>query len=114
MAIKKLSNTTSVEAIDYEFAFMDKMEIIQQTLNTDDDIPKYDVRITYRMYGVDSKKDIHYKQRTDTITVEDFVTYAMTLLNDSGDASLLQAMEVIQGVVATIISKDTGIDTEVI
>ncbi len=107
-------NVEVVEPLEFRFKFMDEMKIRQSRINNDAEMPYYDVIITWRLYAIDSNGDYHYKNKTDTIRVDNFVEYAMTLLNDEGDASLLQAMQVIQGVVATMIARQTGESLEIV
>lgn len=113
MGIRKLDSVESIEALVYDHVFMDEMKVKQRAIANNADNPLYDVIVTYRMYAVASDGSLHYKAKSDTITIEDFYTRAFELLSTEGDALFAQGMQTIQGVVAHIIALDRGIQTEV-
>ena len=114
MAIKKLSDIESIEALVYDRVFMDEMKIKQRFIDDNNQDPLYDVSVTYRMYAVGSDDKLYYKNKTNTMIIEDFYGRALQLLNEQGDAAFLQAMGTIQGVVAYMIALERGIQTEVV
>lgn len=112
MGIQISSNLVQPE-IAFNKVHMLRLEITQPMFTSDSFSPKYHVMIEYRLFGVDHHGNRHYHPETVEVEFDDFIQQAMKLAQE-GDMTLVLALRGIETAIATIISKEQGISTQVV
>lgn len=97
----EVSNYESVPALDYKYFFMTKMEVDQDLIYNSGDMPRFSMRVTYRMYAVDNSGKWHYKNKSDTIVIDDYMEIAM-MKAQTQDTDLLETAAILEYAVAKI------------
>lgn len=101
-----VSKGESTEALDYKYIFMKNLVIAQEYSETNLVRPVYSLKITYRLFAVDSSGNRHYENKVRQISIEDYLDLALTKASN-GDADLINAMGAIEIALANII-EDQG------
>jgi hypothetical protein len=107
MAIQ-ISNSEIQPALAYNLVFMHSMQIEQRMDPTNDITPKYTMRVEYRLYAVDAEGKRHYRPKTSTIVIEDYIPVAMQKAM-AGNTDLVNAMGAIEHALADIIQDQTNL-----
>lgn len=110
----EVSNYNSVPALEYKYFFMERMEVIQDKLYNAGDLPKFSMKITYRMYAVDENNKWHYQNKVNTIVIDNYMELAI-MKAQSQDTDLLETAAVLEYAVAKIAEEMTSIgNTEIV
>jgi len=102
MAIE-ISNAAHEPALNYNRIFMRDLHICQRMANADNAHPYYELRVEIVMYAVDSEGNRHYRNKTDTIFLEDYQAVAIQK-SMAGDMDLVNAGTAIEAALARIIA----------
>jgi len=108
----RITDAEPEEALVYDRVFMDALNIDQTVVKTVTDPAKYAIRITYRMYAVDSQGAPHYRTRSNSVVISDYLSEAMQKAA-TGDMDLLAALGAIQDAVAIILQDKQNLNIEV-
>lgn len=101
MAIE-ISNVEQTPKLDFNRILLADLHLTQRLVKKDDYPPYYVLTIEVRKYAVDGEGNRHYKSTTDTITIEDYATVAMTKAMN-GDMDLANAASAIEAALAKIL-----------
>ena len=112
MGIQVSSNVVQPE-ITFDKIHLLKLEITQPTFENNELPPKYKVFIEYKLFGVDGANRRYYHPEIQEVEIQDYVQYAMDLMN-RGDFLQVTAFQSIEKAIAAIISKDAGLEAQVI
>lgn len=107
MAIQ-ISNSEQQPALSYNLVFMHSMSIEQRMDPVDTITPKYTMRVEYRLYAVDGEGRRHYRPKTNTIVIDDYIPLAMQKAA-IGNFDLVGAMQAIEHALADIIQDQTAL-----
>ena len=107
-----LSNATAQVAVVFDHIHLVNLSIDQDLFYNNALQPMYKVKISYKMFGVDTDNNRHYRPEVFEIEVPDFIALA-TESAMQGDMTLYQAFGCIELAIANIIKKDQGLDTSV-
>lgn len=106
----KITNAEETPALKYENFFLCELKM-DQTIEHDNFAPPlYNLRVTYRLYAVDSDGRRHFTNKVDHIILDDYYAEAMAKAQ-SGDMDLAQAMGAIELALAQIIADQTDLGT---
>ena len=97
----EVTNYKSVPALDYKYFFMENMEIIQTKKYNVNDLPKFSLKIIYRMYAIDLNGTIHFADKNNTINIDDYMELAIVKAQ-AQDTDLLETSVVLEHAVAKI------------
>lgn len=109
MAIE-LSAGEEIPTLEYKYVFLENLALRQARAKHKDEVPRYELVITLRLYAVDDSGFRHYQNSVRVLTFDDYIAEALALLAE-GDASLMGAMQAIENALATIISHRTTLGT---
>ena len=105
-------DSTPTESLDFKYVFADELKISQTRVKEATDLPKYKVFLVYRMFAHDSGGHVVYQQKTDSVTISDFIPEAMALAQQ-GDTTLVEALQSIEKAVGVILAYKRGKNIEV-
>lgn len=88
----QIANADSMPAVTYNKIHMTKLEISQPQFTDDGQVPKYQVNIYYRHYGVTDGVRYYKNEELKAVGIEDFLALAMTKAQ-AGDTDLLAALQ---------------------
>jgi hypothetical protein len=106
-------DTLPGEALTYEYIFVDKTEIVQDRIKNSNQPRKFSVKITYRMYAIDSNGVKHYKIGANSVRLKNFQDLGKGSGNQNDD-DLIDALDALQVAIAGIISAKANLNTEII
>ena len=101
------------EALTYSHIFMDELVVSQGRVEVASDNPRYQVRLKYRKFAIDSADTIHYAKLAETITIQDYYPEALAKAME-GDPDMINALGAIQAAIAAIISEKSELEAEVL
>ena len=104
----EVANYSSVPALDYKYFFMESMEILQTKKYSANDLPKFSLNITYRMYAIDQNGDIHYGNKVNRISIDDYMSLAV-IKAQAQDTDLLDTAVVLEYAIAKIAEETTSV-----
>lgn len=104
----EVSNYSSSPALDYKYFFMERLEVEQSKLLDDNAIPKFSMKIEYRMYAIDQNGQRHFKNKINFINIDDYMEIA-TLKAQAQDTDLLDTAVILEYAIAKIAESTTNI-----
>ena len=102
MAIK-IQTPTVPETLVYDKIFMTSIHITQVENSNDSLPPRYDIKIEYKTYAVDSNNVRHFSRETYEVEVMDYLQ-AATGKATLGDTTMITALMSVEEVVALLIT----------
>lgn len=90
----------------YNRVHLEELRIVQDRPNSEPDHPKYDMVVTFRLYGLDQEGNRYYSAKPKVISIKDYLTVAMAQAMQ-GDMRLANAMGAIESALSDVI-ENTG------
>jgi hypothetical protein len=94
MAIQ-IQNSETLPALVYDKFFLEELRLTQRISGDDTKPPYYTLKISFRIYAVDDNNVRHYKNKVDSVEINDYaaVAYAKALAGDNDLATAAVAIE---------------------
>jgi hypothetical protein len=105
-----ISKIESQPALDYKYLFLERLELRQHKSVDHSAMPKYFLKISYRLFAVDTDGKRYYKQKSNSLIIEDYYKEAMDKALQ-GDMDLANAAGAIEIALAKIIEDQTDLGT---